>query len=238
MSALNTNALLRALSPASREQILSHTKEVPLPIRTELQAAQEPPRYIYFLTSGIASVVVALSEGGSAETALIGREGLTSGYALLGKSNSPTECFIQVAGSGYRIEFERARELFLQSEEIRTRILECVQQQALATGQVAACNKLHDAEARLARWLLMVSDRTGEDSFKLTQEFIAQMLGTRRTTVALVAGALQRSGFIEYSRGKVTIRSREHLATAACECYEVTRRLMTEMYTDGHRSVG
>ncbi len=226
--------MLQALTPECREQILSLSKEVPLPVRTELQAPEEPPRYIYFLTSGIASVVVSLSEGGSAETALIGREGLTSGYALLGKSNSPTECFMQVAGSGYRMEFEQVRDLFRQSEEIRTRILECVQQQALVTGQVAACNKLHDAEARLARWLLMVSDRTGADSFQLTQEFIAQMLGTRRTTVALVAGVLQRSGFIEYSRGKVTIRSREHLATAACECYDVTRRLMTEMYSDGY----
>jgi CRP-like cAMP-binding protein len=232
MSAVKTNALLRALSRASREQILSLSKEVPLPVRTELQPPEEPPRYIHFLTSGVASVVVTLAEGGSAETALIGREGMTSGYALLGRSNSPTECFMQVAGSGYRMEFDQARELFRQSEEIRTRILQCVQQQALVTSQVAACNKLHDAEARLARWLLMVSDRTGEDSFQLTQEFIAQMLGTRRTTVALVAGTLQRSGFIEYTRGKVTIRSREHLMTAACECYEVTRRLMTEMYTD------
>ncbi len=232
MSAVHKNALLNALSAASREKILSLSKEVPLPVRTELQAPEEPPRHLYFLTSGIASVVVALSEGGSAETALIGREGVTSGYALLGKSNSPTECFMQVGGGGYRLEFEHARELFRQSEEIRTRILECVQQQALVTGQVAACNKLHDAEARLARWLLMVSDRTGDESFQLTQEFIAQMLGTRRSTVALVAGALQRSGFIEYTRGKVTIRSREHLATAACECYGVTKRLLTEMYDD------
>jgi CRP-like cAMP-binding protein len=157
---------------------------------------------------------------------------MAGGYALLGRSNSPIECFMQVAGSGYRMDFDQAREVFRQSEEIRTRILQCVQQQALVTSQVAACNKLHDAEARLARWLLMVSDRTGEESFQLTQEFIAQMLGTRRTTVALVAGTLQRSGFIEYTRGKVTIRSREHLMTAACECYEVTRRLMTGMYAD------
>jgi CRP-like cAMP-binding protein len=230
MPASRTNALLEALSPESRDQILSLAKEVPMPVRTGIQALEEPPRHIYFLTSGVASVVVGLVEGGSAETALIGREGLTGGYALMGRSNSPTECFMQVAGGGYRVELEHVRDLFRRSEEIRTRILQCVQQQALVTSQIAACNKLHDAEARLARWLLMVGDRTGEDSFQLTQEFIAQMLGTRRTTVALVAGTLQRSGFIEYTRGKVTIRSREHLATAACECYEVTRRLMTEMY--------
>ncbi len=214
----------------SRSQILALSKEIPLPVRTSLQAPEEQPLYAYFPTAGIASVVVTLAEGGTAETALIGLEGVTSALSLLGSSIPSTECFMQVAGSAYRIPFGALRTLFLQSEDIRTRILECVQQQSMTTHQIAVCNKLHDAEARLARWLLMVYDRTQETSFQLTQEFLSEMLGTRRTTVALVAGTLQRAGFIEYRRGRVFIRSVEDLETAACDCYAVTKRLLRDLY--------
>ncbi len=185
---------------------------------------------MYFITSGVASVVVGHFEGSSSETALIGREGMTGALSLLGTSVPTAECFMQVAGSGYQVPTKAIRDLFLQSTETRTRILECVQQQAMTTTQVAACNAAHEAEPRLARWLLMVQDRTEEDAFQLTQEFLAQMLGARRTTVAIAAGVLQHSGFIEYSRGNVRILSRENLKTAACDCYEVTHRLLQNLY--------
>lgn len=138
--------------------------------------------------------------------------------------------FIQVAASAYRLPLKTLQEHFRSSEEIRTRILEFVQQQSMITSQIAGCNKLHDSEARLARWLPMVQDRTQADSLSLTQKFLSEMLGTRRTTVALVAGTLQRGGFIEYSRGKVTIKSREDLQTVACDCFPVTLRLLNELY--------
>jgi len=230
MSAPRTNILLESLPKRLREAILSESKELPLPQRTSLQAQEEDPRYAYFLTSGVASVVVGHSEGAACETLLIGREGVTGALSLLGASVSPAECFIQVPGTGYQFPFPRLRELFSSSPELRTRVLECVQQQAMSTIRVAACNAAHEAEPRLARWLLMIQDRTEEDSFQLTQEFLAQMLGARRTTVALAAGSLQKSGLIEYSRGKVTILSREDLRSAACDCYGVTKRLLTELY--------
>ena len=224
------NRLLEVLSAEARATILALSKEMALPIRTSLQSFEEVPRYAYFLNSGIASVVVNLVEGATSETGLIGAEGVAGAYSLLGSSAPATSCFMQVAGSGYRIPLPALRDLFLQSVEVRTRILECVQQQTMTTNQIAACNVAHEAEPRLARWLLMVHDRTRLDSFQLTQEFLAEMLGARRTTVALAAGSLQRSGFIEYSRGKVTIRSREELETAACDCYGVTRRLLLSLY--------
>ncbi len=225
-----SNALLNALSPESRNAILSQSKEVQLPQRTSLQAQEEQPRYAHFITSGIASVVVGHFEGAASETSLIGKEGLADALSLLGSSVPPANCFMQVDGSSYQIPLAVLRDFFLNSLEIRTRILECVQQQAMTTMQVAACNATHEAEARLARWLLMIQDRTEQDSFQLTQEFIAQMLGARRTTVAVAAGTLQRSGFIEYSRGKVSIISRERLQTAACDCYQVTLRLLQNLY--------
>lgn len=230
MAAPKTNLLLDSLSAEDRNAIVSQSKEITLPQRASLQAQEERPRYGYFLTSGIASIVVTHVEGSSTETSLLGREGVSSHLALLGNSVSPAECFMQVPGTGYQIPIDALQKLFLQSEGIRTRILHCVQQQSMTTLQIAACNAVHEAEPRLARWLLMIQDRTQENTFQLTQEFIAQMLGARRTTVALAAGTLQRSGFIEYSRGRVNILSRENLETAACDCYQVTQRLLQNLY--------
>jgi DNA-binding MarR family transcriptional regulator len=107
-----------------------------------------------------------------------------------------------------------------------------VQEQALTIGQIAACNRLHEAEERLARWLLMARDRTQSDVLNITQEFLAEMLGARRTTVTMVAGALQRSGFIEYRRGHVRILDRINLEAASCDCYKVIKRLYHGLYKD------
>src|ERR1700712_3352278 len=230
MAAPHTNLLLDALSPENRNRLISLSKQVDLPLRTTLQPQDEKPRYAYMMLSGVSSVVVNLPEGGSTEVAVIGREGFTGCLSLLGPSAPPSECFIQVSATAYKIPFSDLKAAFLDSEEIRTRILELVQQQTLTMGQIAACNKLHDNEARLARWLLMVQDRLQDDTLPLTQEFLAVMLGSRRTTVALSAGTLQRAGLVEYKRGKVRILSREDLEGAACDCYKVARQLYSALY--------
>ena len=232
MPAPQTNLLLEALSPACRDRIVALAKHVDLPLREILIEPETQLEYAYFMTSGIASVVVELTKGGTAEVALIGREGLVGALDLLGPAQTPSRCFIQVAATAYRLPYDALRVLFLESEEIRMRILEMVQQQGMAMSQLAACNKLHEAEPRLARWLLMVQDRVEDDTLNLTQEFLAQMLGTQRTTVVMVAGALQRSGLIEYNRGRVKIVLREDLEGAACECYGVAHRLLTNLYRD------
>jgi CRP-like cAMP-binding protein len=122
------------------------------------------------------------------------------------------------------------RQAFRSSEEIRDRILEFVQEQTFSLGQIAGCHRLHRAEERLARWLLMAQDRVQSDYLYFTQEFLAMMLGARRTTVTVVAGALQESGLIEYRRGHVKILNRENLAAAACECYQVISELYKNLY--------
>ena len=227
-----TNLLLDALSPASRNRILALAKHVDLPLREGLIDPEEPLPYAYFITSGIASVVIELAEGGTAEVGLIGHEGLVGALDMLGPALTPSRCFIQMPATGYRVPFAELRALFLESEEIRMRILEVVQQQSMVMSQLGACNKLHEAEPRMARWLLMVQDRVQEETIHLTQEFLAQMLGTQRTTVVMVAGALQRSGMIDYKRGKIKILCREDLESAACECYGVTHRLLKNLYRD------
>lgn len=224
------NLLLDALSSELRLTILSFCRLVELPLRTLLHEQGEMPAHVYFLSSGIASIVVTMAEGGSAEVGLIGREGLIGAMQLLGPTPTPAQAFIQMEGTALRMRLEDLRAMFLTSSELRTRILEFVQQQNVTLEQIAACNKLHEAEQRLARWLLMSRDRADQDTMTMTQEFMADMLGTRRTTVTLVASSLQDRGLISYRRGKVTIVSRENLEKAACDCYHVCNEALRSLY--------
>ena len=230
MTETTGNLLLDSLLPSTRNAILVHCKKVSLPMRAVLHEQGEMPVFGFFMCSGLASVVVTMEEGGSAEVGLVGCEGVVGALHILGPNPAPAECFIQMPGSALRIRLEDMRGFFLESEGFRNRMLEFVQQQAVTLGQLAACNKLHEAEERLARWLLMARDREGTDTMPMTQEFLALMLGTRRTTVTLVAGELQRKGLIEYTRGKVTILSRDGLEIAACACYKVAKDALDMLY--------
>jgi CRP-like cAMP-binding protein len=224
------NLLLSSLSAESRELILSHCTPVTLPLRSVLYSAGSVPADAYFMTSGLASIVGSTSEGETAEVGIVGREGLVGSTHLLGPAVAPTECFIQLSGSALKMPFPKLQQMFRTSEEIRMRILEFVQEQTLSLSQLATCNRLHNAEQRLARWLLMVEDCIQSDKINLTQEFLAQMLGAQRTTVTMVAGELQRSGLIEYKRGTVHILNRRDLEAAACDCYGVTKKLYCNLY--------
>jgi CRP-like cAMP-binding protein len=203
---------------------------VQLPIRTFLYSAEALPEYAYFMTSGIASLVAEMADGKSAEVGVIGHEGIVGAFHLLGPAPLPTECFIQITATALRIRLSDLRTAFRNSEETRDRVLEFVQEQSLSLSQLAGCNRLHEQEERLARWLLMVHDRTQTDVLEITQEFLAQMLGAKRTTVTVVASALQREGLIEYTRGKIRILDRGRLEVAACGCYQVARSLYVNLY--------
>ena len=181
---------------------------------------------MHFITSGIASVVTTMSDGEGVEVGLHGREGAAESLHLLGPERDATACFIQIAASAWRIDFHRFQEEFYPLEPVRSLMHKHVQYVSLLTGQIAACNRLHDIEERLAHWLLMVADRVGSLSFRLTQEFLAEMIGSQRTTVTLSAGMLKRSGLIDYRRGEVRILDRASLEGAACECYNITRTLL------------
>jgi CRP-like cAMP-binding protein len=227
------NLLLDALSPELREAILALSRAMDLPNRTQLYEQGEAPAHVYFLCTGVASLEVAMAEGGSAEVGLTGHEGLVGAMQLLGSTPTPSQACILVGATALRVRLEDLRGLFHSSEELRGRILEFVQEQNVALEQVAACNKLHDAEQRLARWLLMCLDRSGQATMTLTQEFMAHMLGTRRTTVTLVAGSLQGRGMISYRRGKVTILSPGELGKAACPCYRICSNALRSLYRAG-----
>ncbi|HZC44334.1 MAG TPA: Crp/Fnr family transcriptional regulator [Acidobacteriaceae bacterium] len=224
------NLLLAALSEESRELIVSQATPVTLPLRSVLYRAGNVLTDAYFMTSGLASIVGSTSDGDTAEVGIVGHEGVVGSMHLLGPAAMPTDCFIQLSASALKISYPKLAQLFRTSEEIRGRILEFVQEQILTLSQLATCNRLHNAEERLSRWLLMVDDRIQSDTIHLTQEFLAQMLGAQRTTVTMVAGALQRSGLIEYKRGQVKIVNRAQLESAACDCYGVTQKLYFNLY--------
>jgi CRP-like cAMP-binding protein len=226
------NRLIQALSPGSRTRLLGLATAVQLPQHASLFEPNGRESHAYFLTSGLASLVVTLEDGGSAEIAMIGSEGVAGATGLLGPLLPVARGVMQMPGTGYRVPMADLRRLFEDSAEIRERLLQSIQQQTLSLNQIAACNKLHHASERFARWLLTAADRSGSETVSLTQESLSQMLGTRRTTVALVAGILQRSGLIRYRRGVVTIVDRPQMEEAACDCYRITRRLLENLYEE------
>jgi CRP-like cAMP-binding protein len=231
-----TNVLIDALPEESRRKLLKQVTRVNIPIRTSLYEPGDPPKFAHFLTSGIASVVTTMGDGSTSEVGTLGREGVPQALHLLGGFPVPTRCFMQIGGTGLRLEFDVLQRIFHADEAVRRIFLAYTQYQSLMLSQVAGCNRLHDVTGRLARWLLMIQDRTGNTLLKLTQEFLAQMIGSQRTTVSEIAGSLQE-GLIEYARGSIKILDRIGLENASCECYPLTRRLLADVYKLAHQSV-
>jgi CRP-like cAMP-binding protein len=225
-----SNLLLGTLPPAYRNSLLARMKPVSLPLRTVLYEPGEVPKYAHFITSGIVSIVSSMSTGASAEVGIWGSEGLVESFHLLGRAMIPNRCFVQMEATSLRMPYKDLQKEFQENSQMRDAILQCAQTQAFILSQLAACNRLHEAEERLARWLLMVRDRVASDSYSLTQEFLATMLGARRTTVTAAAGELQRDGLIKYSRGKIRIVDSAGLEDAACECYKTVRNLHLDFY--------
>lgn len=224
-----SNLMLDKFPPELRTRIVAAAEPVNLPIRSSFFTPGSPPKYVHFITSGIASVVASMSTGDGVEVGLVGREGVPEALHLLGPSPGVTDCFVQVAATALRLDFKRFEQEFFGQEAVRRAMLSYIQYGALLTAQIAACNRLHEVEERLARWLLMVADRVGEPRFSLTQEFLAEMIGSRRTSVTLAAGVLKRSSLINYQRGEIEIIDRENLEDSACECYPITRKLLESL---------
>jgi CRP-like cAMP-binding protein len=215
------NSILAALPKPELDRLEPHFSAVTLKIGTTLLDGNA--RYSYFLEEGIASVVLPMRDGGTVEVGVIGRDGVVGIPTLLGAQRMPGRTFIQVDGHGFRIDAARLKDEFERPGELRNYLEKYVLANLVQSAQNAACNRLHKISERLARWLLTFHDRVQSDRMPLTHEFLGQMLGAPRTTVTLAARMLQEAGLIEYSRGHVTIKDREGLEEAVCECYAVVR---------------
>jgi CRP-like cAMP-binding protein len=215
------NKVLASLPTAELGRISPHLVPLALPQNKSLLDGKATEAY--FLEDGIASVVVTLEEGDTVEVGVIGNDGVVGIPGLLGVDNGTSRTFMQIQGAGYSIKTHILREQFERPGELRQRIHKYIQAFMAQTAQTAACNRLHDIEERLARWLLTCRDRMPSDQLQLTQTFLGQMLGAPRTTVTLAVGILERAGLIDHSRGLIVIRDRAGLERMACECYRAVR---------------
>lgn len=226
------NLLLESLPQPYRQSLLPRLEEVVLPAGTVLFEAEQMPRYAWFITSGLASKMVSMSDGRTAEIGLCGSEGVVPCFQLLGgRPESPSRCIVQTEVRAFRIPFPEMQKEVHRSEAFRQLLLRCAQRRSMILSQIAACNRLHDAEQRLARWLSTAHDLTGTRCISLSQGFLADILGSRRTTVTLAAGVLRRRKLISYKRGQIQILDSGKLRAAACECYETVRRLFENFYS-------
>lgn len=162
-------------------------------------------------------------DGKIVEVGLVGNDGMSGLTALMGEETSPERAIVQIPNGGTRVELGVIKEEFMRGGLLQKLLLAYARKLMHQVSQTAACNASHTAEERLSRWLLMCSDRVEGPELKLTQEFIAEMLGTRRATVSLAAMVLQNDGLIEYDRGHIRIIDRPGLEAFTCECYQVTR---------------
>jgi CRP-like cAMP-binding protein len=201
---------------------------VRLKLHQVLHEAGETMKSAYFCNSGMFSVLNVMPDGKSVEVGLIGKEGFSGTPLVAGFRTSHTRTVVQAEATAFRVDADTIRALLLNSPQLAHQLNRFAQLLAVQVTQIAACNRLHEVNERLARWLLMTQDRVGSEHLPLTQEFLAQMLGTRRSSVTVSAGTLQRAGLISYTRGNVTILNRKSLEAAACDCYEVMQRQLQE----------
>lgn len=218
------NRLLAHLSRVDYERLQPHLKPVALDYRTVLYAPHTAIDFVYFLESGVASLVNTMKNGDASEVGTIGNEGIVGLPVVLGDTTAPTGVYIQVPGAGLRMPARVFVDQLERCDSLRTALMHYTAAFFNQVAQSAACVTFHPIEKRCCRWLLMTRDRMPSDEFLLTQEFLAMMLGVRRSSVNAAMGKLQRKGFVRYSRGQVTVLDRKALRAEACECYDVTRR--------------
>ena len=228
------NKILLSLPRKEFEQVLSKLELVRLKLHQVIHEAGETIKSGYFVNAGVISVLAVQPDGKSVEVGLIGKEGFVGLPLLVGYHSSPTRLITQADGTAYRCDADTLRQLVKQCPGLEKQLHRFAHRLSMQTTQIAACNRLHDVVERLARWILMSHDRILSENLPLTQEFLSQMLGTRRSSVTVAAGTLQKAGLISYTRGSVTILSRKKLEDAACDCYGIVQRQLTAWETEAN----
>ena len=217
------NEILLGLSPEESEFLFPKLELVRLMTHHVLHEPGDTLKSAYFCNSGLVSILSVFPDGKSVEVGLVGKEGFIGIPLVAGFRTAATRAIAQIEATAFRVSSETLLAALRQCLTLERRLQQFAQVMAMQTTQIAACNRLHEVDERLARWLLMSADRIGSNSVPLTQEFLAQMLGTRRSSVTVAAGILQKAGLISHSRGDVEIIDRPKLEDAACECYGIMR---------------
>lgn len=224
------NRLLAALPADDFARLERYMRVVPLGHQQVLADPGEELEDAYFPHSGAVSIMTGMREGGYAEIATIGAEGVVGLGSILGGDTTPTRVLVQIAGIGTQIPLKPLRAAIDQSSTFRAIMHRYIRARFVQIGQSVACNGLHSVEERFARWLLMAHDRARRDTFDLTHELLAEMLGVHRPSVTVVARMMQSAGLIRYSRGVITVTNRKGLEATSCECYGVVRRAFSDIF--------
>ena len=219
------NALIRQLPPAARQQLLDHCEPFELVLSAELSVRGKPLEHAHFPTEGFLSLVIDVDSHTALEVGMVGTEAMLGSELILGVAATPWRALVQGAGSSWRIGAQQLRTQIDAIPELEALLQACLlarlHQQTLA----AACQRYHQIAPRLARWLLMMQDRSHSDCFHMTQEFMALMLGVRRVGVTEAAGHFQDAGLIAYHRGELTVLDRPGLEAEACSCYAADKQI-------------
>jgi CRP-like cAMP-binding protein len=224
-----SNLILLSISDSDYSSLRPHLEYVSLPNHLVLHEAGGKLDFAYFPNRGLISLVVVMKDGKTAEAGIVGNEGFTGTPASVGLSRSPLQAVVQITGDGFRIEVGALQNTLESAPHLQLMLSRYTIVRGMQVAQTAACNRLHDIEQRLARWLLMTQDRVDSGLLPITHDFLATMLGTDRPTVSLAAGVLQKKKLIEYTRGAVQIVNRKKLEDSACECYGVIRQYDGEL---------
>jgi CRP-like cAMP-binding protein len=221
------NIILLSISDSDYGLLRPHLEYVDLPNHLVLHEAGKL-QFAYFPNRGLISHVVVMKDGKTAEAGIVGNEGFTGTPAAVGLNWSILQAVVQISGEGFRVGFGALQNILESAPHLRLMLSRYAVIRGMQVAQTAACNRLHNVEQRLARWLLMTQDRVDSGSLPMTHDFLATMLGTDRPTVSLAASVLQRKQIIEYTRGAVKVVNRRKLEASACECYGVIRQYDSE----------
>ena len=222
------NEILIGLPLAELELLLPALEFVRLKTHHVLHEPGDTLKSAWFCNTGLISILSVFPDGKSVEVGLVGKEGFIGVPLVAGFRSAPTRAIAQIEASAFRVDGEKFVRLLRECVQLERRLQQFSQIMAMQVTQIAACNRLHEVDERLARWLLMSADRIGSNSVPLTQEFLAQMLGTRRSSVSVASGILQKAGLITHTRGDVRIVDRRKLEEASCECYDLMQEQIKE----------
>ena len=228
------NHLLAALSQEEFDHLSPYLELVQMPLGEVLHGFSGQTQYVYFPTTAIVSLIYVLEDGATAETAIIGNEGVLGISLLMGGENTPNRAVVQSAGFGYRLKAQLLKNEFDLAGSVFQILLRYFQALMTHVAQTAVCNRHHTVEQQLCRFLLLSLDRLPSNSITMTQELIASMLGVRREGITEAAGNLQRAGLIKYSRGQIEVLVRPKLEKAACECYAVVKHEFDRLLNHNH----
>jgi CRP-like cAMP-binding protein len=215
-----SNKLLLSIPDSEYRAIRPHLEFLNLPHHRTLYEPNRPLEFVYFPNVGMVSLVIETEDGRTVEVGEVGKEGCAGIPAAVGMKKSQVREIGQISGNGFRIRAGAVQSLSISTPQFQLMLTRYTVVQGLQIAQTAACNRLHNIEQRLARWLLITQDRVDSAKFAITQDFLASMLGTDRPTVNLTAAILQKKQIIVHTRGVVQILSRAKLQRCACECYE------------------